>query len=489
MMNAKAPEFLSDTKWVGRVFSSGWLSVSDAADVTEPATGRVLGRIGIASPAEMSNAAAKARSAQPAWYATAFDERARILRTAAQIAESNFDGIVGWIVRESGSVPAKAAFELQLSIKALMEASALPSQPQGLLLPGPAERLSVARRVPVGVVGIIAPFNFPMYLAVRALAPALALGNAVVLKPDPRTAVCGGIAIARIFEEAGLPADALHVLPGGGAAGARLCEDPNVAMVQFTGSTAAGRKVGELAGRHLKKVSLELGGKNALIVLDDAELDLAVSNTAWSAYLHSGQICMSAGKILVQRNIAAPFIERLAQKALELPVADPASAQVALGPMINRVQLEHTHGIVQKSVAQGARIEAGGTYEGLYYKPTVLSGVAPGMAAYEEEIFGPVAPVIVFDHEDEAIELANQTDYGLSAGVLGSMHRAMQVGSRLRTGLLHINDQTVADEVVNPFGGFGASGNGTSIGGPANWEEFTQWQWLTIAGKARAYPF
>jgi benzaldehyde dehydrogenase (NAD) len=260
-------------------------------------------------------------------------------------------------------------------------------------------------------------------------------------------------------------------------------------MIQFTGSTAAGRKVGELAGRHLKKVSLELGGKNALIVLDDADLDSAVSNAAWGAYLHSGQICMSAGRILVQRKIATAFIERLAQRARELPVGDPATGQVALGPLINRSQLEHTHRIVAASLGQGAVLEAGGTHSGLFYQPTVLSGVKPGMAAYDEEIFGPVAPITVFEDEDDAVRLANQGEYGLSAGVLGSMARAMQVAGRLSTGLLHINDQTVADEVVNPFGGRGASGNGTSIGGPANWEEFTQWQWLTVAGRAPTYPF
>ena len=359
---------------------------------------------------------------------------------------------------------------------------------QGVLLPGPGERLSIARRLPLGVVAIISPFNFPFYLAMRALAPALALGNAVVLKPDPRTAICGGFIIARLFEEAGLPTDVLHVLPGYGAAGAQLCEDTNVAMIQFTGSTVAGRKVGELAGRHLKKVSLELGGKNALIVLDDADLDLAVSNTAWGAYLHSGQICMSAGKILVQRNIAAAFTQRLAQRARELLVGDPATGQVSIGPMISRAQLEHTQDIVDKSVKQGAQVEAGGTYEGLYYKPTVLSAVIPGMAAYEEEIFGPVAPVIVFDQEEDAVRMANDGEYGLSAGVLGSVDRAMRVASRLRTGLLHINDQTVADEVVDPFGGLGASGNGRSIGGPGNWEEFTHWQWLTVAGSPPRYP-
>jgi len=488
-MTTATQEFLGEGRWSGRAFSGEWRSVSGVADVVEPATGKVIGSIGIASADEVGIAATKARAAQTHWYSLPYEERSRILRNAARIAEQNAEQIAAWIVRESGSIQAKAAFEVQLSIKALWEAAALPSQPQGLLLPGPSERLSLARRVPLGVVGIIAPFNFPLYLAIRALAPALAFGNAVVLKPDPRTAVCGGVVLARLFEDAGLPPDVLHVLPGPGAAGARLCEHPDVAMIQFTGSTAAGRKVGELAGRHLKKVSLELGGKNVLIVLDDADIDRAVSNAAWSAYLHSGQICMSAGRILVQQKIVTEFIGRLAQRARGLPVGDPASSQVALGPLIDRVQLEHTHRIVAKSLAQGAVLEAGGTHSGLFYQPTVLSGVAPGMAAYEEEIFGPVAPITVFDDVDQAVRLANQGEYGLSAGVLGSTARAMQVAGRLNTGLLHVNDQTVADEVVNPFGGRGASGNGTSIGGPANREEFTQWQWFTVAAQAPTFPF
>jgi benzaldehyde dehydrogenase (NAD) len=324
----------------------------------------------------------------------------------------------------------------------------------------------------------------------RAVAPALAVGNAVVLKPDPRTSISGGVIIAQLFAEAGLPEGVLHVLPGAGDAGAALCSDPNIAMIAFTGSTSAGRKVGELAGRHLKKVSLELGGKNTLMVLDDADLDIAVSNAAWGTYLHQGQICMASGRILVQRTISEEFTGRLAEKARTLPVGDPATSQVALGPLINRAQIDHARDIVDRSTAAGARLEAGGTHEGLFFAPTVLSGVVPGMAAFEEEVFGPVASVTSFETDDEAIALANQTEYGLSAGIISrSVSRALGIGNRLRIGLLHINDQTVADDVVNPFGGVGASGNGTSIGGPANWEEFTQWQWVTIRGTAPTYPF
>ena len=280
------------------------------------------------------------------------------------------------------------------------------------------------------------------------------------------------------------------MLPGDAEAGQALVEAPGVPMIAFTGSTAAGRRIGELAGRHLKKVSLELGGKNSLIVLDDADLDQAVSAIAFGAYFHQGQICMATGRVLVQRRLAAALTERLAEKARQLPVGDPAKNTVALGPIIDQRQLDHVKAIVDDSVAAGAVLEAGGTHEGLFYAATVLSNVRPGMRAFDEEIFGPVANVVVFDDDDEAAALANSTDYGLSAGILSaSVGRAMALGDKLHTGLLHINDQTVADEVVNPFGGTGSSGNGTSVGGPADWEQYTHWQWVTLKETPPSYPF
>jgi len=227
-----------------------------------------------------------------------------------------------------------------------------------------------------------------------------------------------------------------------------------------------------------------------LVVLDDADLDKAVSAIAFGAWFHQGQICMATGRVLAQRSIAGELTRRLADKARHLPVGDPAVTQVALGPIIDERQLQNVVDIVDASVAAGAVVEAGGTHEGLFYAPTVLSGVRPGMRAFDEEIFGPVASVIPFDTDDEAIELANRTEYGLSAGVMSaSVGRAMALGERLHTGLLHINDQTVADEVTNPFGGTGASGNGTSVGGPADWEQYTHWQWVTIRDTVPQYPF
>lgn len=485
-----AVRLLADAPWEHSYFSAGWCRAELSHQTTEPASGAGLSTVGVAGAADIARAAAEARAIQPSWAATLFEERAAIFREAAQLARENAPDIVNWIVRETGSIEPKAQFELGVTIRCLYEAAAMPSQPQGLVLPSSDGRMSFCRRVPLGVIGVISPFNFPLYLSARAVAPALAIGNAVVLKPDLRTPVAGGFILARLFEAAGLPSGILRVLPGGAEAGESLCIDPNVAMIQFTGSTSTGRRVGELAGRTLKKVSLELGGKNSLIVLDDADLDAAVSNAAWSSFLHQGQICMASGRVLVQKAIVSDFAARIAAKAQGLPVGNPSSGRVALGPLITQQQRDRAFAIVHDSIKAGAKLLTGGKFDALFFEPTVLSGVRPGMRAFEEEIFAPVVSITEFDTDDEAVELANQTTYGLAAAVISrSVDRALALGNRLNTGLLHINDQTVNDDVVNPFGGRGQSGNGTNIGGPANWEEFSQWQWVTIKPKATAYPF
>jgi benzaldehyde dehydrogenase (NAD) len=242
----------------------------------------------------------------------------------------------------------------------------------------------------------------------------LAAGNAVVLKPDPRTALTGGFIIARIFEEAELPKGVLQVLPGGAEAGEAICTDPDIAMVSFTGSSNVGRRIGELAGKHLKKVQLELGGKNAVVVLEDADLDAAASAIAFGAWFHQGQICMTTGRVLANHQIAAPLTEKLVAKAKHLPVGDPLG-QVALGPVISRGQVERIHGIVKETVAAGAKLEAGGTFDGPFYRPTVLTGVKPGMRAFDEEVFGPVA-AITSEGEKGAHQRPGRGDERAAAG-------------------------------------------------------------------------
>ena len=484
------PALMDDCAWKGRLFTGQWQPAASTSPVTDKSSGEVLSHVGLATVQDLAASASTAAAAQAAWADTAPDERAAIFRRAAQLLERHHDELAGWIMRESGGLRAKADMELRSTLTTLHACAAMMGEPQGLLLPSRVERMSMARRVPHGVVGVIAPFNFPLTLAIRAVSPALVTGNAVVLKPDPQTAVCGGFLIARIFENAGLPTGLLHVLPGGPEVGEAICTDPHIGMVAFTGSTGAGRKVGALCGAHLKKVSLELGGKNSLIVLDDADLDAAASGAAFGAWLHQGQICMATGRILASEKIAVELTQRLKEKALRLPVGDPSQDKVGLGPVINERQLQAIDAIVQDSVAAGAVLHAGGTHERLFYRPTVLGGVTPGMRAFDEEVFGPVASVTSFATDDEAVTLANRTDYGLAAAVMSrSTGRALALGKRLRVGLLHINDQTVLGDPHAPYGGRGASGNGSRIGGPANWDEFTQWQWITVRDAPPAYPF
>ncbi|WP_405161615.1 benzaldehyde dehydrogenase [Nocardia sp. NBC_01499] len=484
-------DFLDSATWTGQIFSDGWRAAQATVPVIEPATGSEIGRAGAALVDDVAAAARSAATNQRAWAALPYTERAAVLRRAGDLFHEHAADLQHWLIREAGSVPGKAAVEVEAAAQESFEAAALASTPPGSVLPTEYDRLSMSRRVPVGVVGVIAPFNFPLTLAIRSVAPALALGNAVLLKPDPRTAVSGGVVLARIFEAAGLPEGLLHVLPGGAEIGEAMIVDPFVPVISFTGSTAVGRRVGELAARHLKRAHLELGGNSALIVLDDADLDAAVGLGAWGAFLHSGQICMATGRHLVHESLVEDYVARLAAKADALPVGDPATEQVALGPVIDAGQRDKIHQFVTSAVDAGAELVAGGKYRELFYRPTVLSGVSETMPVYAQEVFGPVAPVLSFRSEDEAVRLATGNDYGLSLGIVtADAARGLELADRIPTGIVHINDQTVGGEAVAPFGGFGASGTGSRFGGiAANLEAFTETRWITMQRKPATYPF
>lgn len=475
MASNNSAQLLDPSQWGGRIFTGSWTTAQGGAyPVTEPATGDVLAEAGLANGADIAQAAARAARAQQGWTEMPPRERATVFRRAADILLSHLDELAPWIVRETGAILPKGQLEVREAVEFLNIAAGMCLESQGVVLPSAPGRLSYAKRIPLGVVGVISPFNFPLILSMRAVAPALAAGNAVILKPDPQTPISGGYIIAEALRAAGLPEGVLQVLPGAAEAGNALCGAPEVRMIAFTGSTATGRLVAEAAGKHLKKVALELGGKSPLIVLDDADPETAASNAAWGAFLHQGQICMASGRIFVQEKIAEEFTRLLVEHAGRLPVGDPATEEVAIGPLINERQRDKVHAIVTESVAAGAKLEIGGEYDRLFYKPTVLSNVKPGMRAFSEEVFGPVANVITFETDEAVIAMANDTEYGLSSGIIASdIARAQRIGDQLRSGMLHINDQTVNDECVNPFGGCGCSGNGGNIGGPANWENFS----------------
>lgn len=482
-------------QWQDKIFSGGWVDGRGAQlTVSDKATGTVLGQVGTATSEDLDAAVTVARRAQRDWAAAPYAERAAVLLRAAALLEAEPDRLLPWLVREAGSAQGKAGFELSLVVSELRESAAAASAPYGELLRSMKPRLSLARYVPVGVVGVISPFNFPGILSMRSVAPALTLGNAVILKPDPRTTVAGGMALARLLADAGLPDGLLHVLPGGADLGQALVGHPGVPCLTFTGSTAAGWAIAAAAAPAFKKLHLELGGNNALLVLPDlgaGQLEAAASAGAWGSFLHQGQICMTTGRHLVPRDRHDEYVEILAGKAEALPAGDPTDPTNALGPLVDEGQRDKVHGLVTGAVEAGARLAAGGRYDGLVYRPTVLGGVAGDAAVAREEIFGPVAPVVAYDTVEEAIELINADQYGLSLGILAANPlTAYELSSRIEVGMVHINDQTVDDEAVIPFGGIKASGSGGHFGGArANLETFGHLQWVTMQSQIERYPF
>ncbi|MGW2056861.1 aldehyde dehydrogenase family protein [Streptomyces sp. NPDC001840] len=472
-----------------KTWQPGTLSGGESA-VVEPATGDTLGTVTLASPEDIAAASATAEAAQRGWAAAPYPVRAGVLRRAGDLFAAHADELRQWLVRESGSVPGKADFELRIAAQECYEAAALASRPTGQVLPSEEPRFSYTRRVPAGVVGVIAPFNVPLVLALRSVAPALALGNAVLLKPDPRTAVCGGLALAAVLAEAGLPEGLLYILPGGAAAGQALVADERVRVISFTGSTGAGRAVGETAGRRLKRAHLELGGNSALVVLADADIEAAVAQASWGSFFHQGQICMTTGRHLVHASLYEEYVERLAARAESLTVGDPYREEVQLGPVIDTAQLTRIDGLVKESAARGARIAAGGGHQDLFYRPTVIADADDHTTAYTEEVFGPVAPVRSFATLDEAAALAAAGPYGLSLGIVTrDTALGLELADRIPTGIAHINDQTVNDEAVAPFGGLAASGTGARFGGEANLDAFTELRWTTVRREPAGHPF
>jgi benzaldehyde dehydrogenase (NAD) len=404
-------------------------------------------------------------------------QRGDVLREAARLVLAYADELTEQLIRETGSIRAKAQWEVHVTARELLEAAALGSQPQGILTQTMETGFqSIARRIPLGVIGIITPWNSPFILGVRAIAPALAMGNAVLLKPDVQSPIIGGVAFARVLEEAGLPKGLFHVLPGAAQTGAALVREPLINMVSFTGSSRVGREVGSVAGGQLKRVSLELGGNNPFIVLDDADIEAAASAGAWGSFFHQGQICLTTGRHLVHEDVAEAYVEALVKKAKALVVGNPLDAKVQVGPIINERQAANAERIVSQTVAEGAKLLTGGSRHGLFFEPTVITGVTGGMTAFDEEIFGPVAAITTFRTDKEAIALANATEYGLSAAVVcPNLARAQRVADALRSGVIHINDQTVVHGIYGPIGGVGISGNGFGHGASSNADQFSEW--------------
>jgi aldehyde dehydrogenase (NAD+) len=457
----------------------------------DPYDGEKLASITIATVDEVDEAYRAARDAQREWADVNAYARRAVFEKALRVVEEREQEIAEVIIAELGGTRLKAGFELHLAKEFLRESIRLALHPEGRIIPSPVEgKENRLYRVPVGVVGVISPFNFPFLLSLKSVAPALALGNGVVLKPHEDTPITGGTLVAKIFEEAGLPAGLLNVVVTDIAEiGDAFIEHPIPRVISFTGSDKVGRHVATVAASHFKRVVLELGGNSALVVLDDADVDYAVDAAVFSRYVHQGQVCMAANRVLVDRSVRDEFTEKFVAKVKALKTGDPRDPGTVIGPVISSSQADALTAVVDQAIAQGATALVHGTTTGNLVGPSVLTGLPAGSPLLQQEIFGPIAFLIPFDGEEEAVRLVNDTPYGLSGAVhTADVERGVRFAQRIDTGMFHVNDGTVHDEPIVPFGGEKHSGLGR-LGGETTVEAFTTQKWISIQHGRSRFPF
>jgi len=458
-----------------------------------PMTNGEATKAAAATEADARAAASAAAAAFPAWSKTGPGERRALLLKAADLLEARTPDFIDRMTRETGATPGWAGFNVHLAAKMLREAASMTTQISGEVIPSDIPgSFAMAVRQPVGVVLAIAPWNAPVILGIRSIAMPLACGNTVVLKASELCPATHHL-IGEVLRDAGFPAGVVNIITNAPDDAHEIVEaliaHPAIRRINFTGSTRVGRIIAQAAAPYLKPVLLELGGKAPLIVLDDADLDAAVDAAAFGAFMNQGQICMSTERLVVDEKIADAFVGKLAAKAAKLPAGDPAKGNVVLGSVVNALAIKRLAALLEDATAKGAKLAAGGGIEGTIMQATVLDNVDSSMRIYQEESFGPIVAVIRVDGEEEAIRVANDTEYGLSAAVFSrDISRAMGVASRIESGICHINGPTVHDEAQMPFGGVKASGYGR-FGGKAAIDQFTELRWITIQNGARHYPF
>lgn len=461
-------------------------------DRIDPVTGQVATTAAAAKSADAAKVAKAAGAAFPDWSVKGPGEKRALLNKAADIMESKSDAFIATMITETGSTGPWAGFNVMLAAGVIREAAAMTTQIGGEVIPANkpgtlAMGIATAKGVCLG----IAPWNAPVILGTRALAMPLACGNTVILKGSeacPKTHRM----IVDCFVEAGFPEGVVNYISNAPEDAAEvvkaLIEAPEVKHVNFTGSSAVGRIIGRLAGENLKPSLLELGGKAPLVVLSDADIDGAVNAAIFGAFMNQGQICMSTERIIVDEDIADTFTQKLADRASKLPHGDPRG-QVVLGSLVTPEAGEKMEALIADATSKGAKVIAGGTRDGAIHSATLLDGVSSGMRIYAEESFGPVKSIIRVKGDDEAIRVANDTEYGLSAAVFSQdIQRALSAAKRIKSGICHINGPTVADEPQMPFGGVNDSGYGR-FGGKAAISEFTNLRWITIEDPNQHYPF
>ena len=469
-------------------------STKATTDDVSPWTGEVFAKVAAASPADVTAALDAASRAFPAWSEMLPYERRKIFLRAADIMEARSEDAVATMAAEVGGARPWAAFNVELCIEILREAAAAVTQPRGqglqTQMPGVS---SYAKKVPYGVIAAISPWNAPYILGIRAIAIPLAVGNTVVMKPSEDAPISCGLYLADVLMEAGLPAGVLNVVTNdikdAGVIVETLIADPRVRLVNFTGSTHVGRIIGTTAAKHLKPAILELGGKNPLVILKDADIDYAVKTAVFGAYMNSGQICMSTDRVIVVRDVAEAFTKAFTEAVKAIPSGDPSDPATFVGPVVNKRAAQRVSALIKDAIDKGATVLAGtGEIEGdeqTLIRPVLLTDITKDMEIYYGEIFGPATVIHVVDSVDEAVELANDTEYGLTGGVISeNMTEALSVANRIETGIIHVNDQGIADEPMAPFGGVKSTGYGR-FGGDSGVDAFTVTRWVTVQETGR----
>ncbi|MDR9458250.1 MAG: aldehyde dehydrogenase family protein [Salegentibacter sp.] len=445
-----------------------------------------------ANKEDVDRAYKAAKQAAIKWRKSLPQERSAVIQKAVEIISERKEEIIDWLIKEGGSTRVKAEVEIQITLGIMKESASFPTRSHGYIYdsftPGKESR---AYRKPLGVIGIISPWNFPMNLSMRSVAPAIVTGNTVVLKPASSTPVTGATLVAKIFEEAGLPKGVLNAVVGKGSSiGDDFVKHPIPNHISFTGSTPVGRNIGKIAGENLKEVSLELGGNNIFVVMEDADIDLAVEAATFGKFMNQGQICMSVNRFVIHEDVADEFIEKFIKATKKLKYGNPAEEGVLVGPLIDHDQVERILKDIEASTSDGATIKLGGKAEGNVLEPTIIDNVKDDMPIAANEIFGPVAPILRYSSEEDALKIANSKDFGLTGAVFTrNTERGVAFARKVETGMIHINDQTVNDEPNAPFGGEKGSGIGR-FNGKFILEKFTRLQWVTVQHEPRDYsPF
>lgn len=459
-----------------------------------PWTGKAYATVAAAEAEDVRAAVEAAYRAFEEWAALPPFARRKIFLDAADLMEERGEEAVQLMAMEAGASRPWALFNVGLAANILREAAAALTASRGDVLPTQEPGgLSLAVREPLGVIAAFAPWNAPIILGTRAVAAALAAGNTVVVKASEDAPIACGLFVADVLQAAGLPQGVLNVITNDKADAAIVAEtliaDPRVRAVNFTGSTDVGRIIGTLAAQHLKPAVLELGGKNSVVVLEDADLDHAVNAAAFATFMNAGQICMCADRVLVHTSLVEEFARRFTAKVGELPSGDPSLPTTVIGPLVTESAAQRVAALVTDAVRKGARILVGGAPEGALHPATVLTDLPEDASLHHTEAFGPLVIIRSFANDDEAVALANDTEHGLSCGVLTeNATHGLKVARRIRTGIVHVNDQSVADEPHVPFGGVGASGYGR-FGGRWGLESFSSTRWVTVSTEQPHYPF